>query len=192
MRASQWMISVVLVGALAACGGQVPNNGEATESDLELSYVSGHLGSYWDCPGEASGPPLPSASFAAGDCDGDGCGMLNCENAEVTLQVRNLGDTVAQSIDVISVLLLVNSESDPEDLEILSWSVMPTDALDDGLAPHEVVSIRIQFRGPNPASITGSMQYIEALPVHISVEDDQGSTIELTTPPLDILSIMVT
>ena len=118
--------------------------------------------------------------------------MFNCENGEVTLQVRNLGDTVAQSIDVISVLLIEDAESQPSDLEILSWSVTPTDALDDGLAPDEVVTLRVQFRGPNPDSVTGLMQQIEALPVHISVEDDQGSTIELTTPPLDILPMMVT
>jgi hypothetical protein len=45
----------------ATGGTEVPVDGAA----LSLTFVSGHLGNYWDCPGEANG------AGAAGACSGN-------------------------------------------------------------------------------------------------------------------------
>ena len=144
------LMGLCLVGALA-CDTETPSN-NTSQSELTLSYVSGHLGSYWDCPNEANGASAdagPSLPEFAADCDGEGCGAMNCESAEVTIQIKNLGPDVIQGFDVLQVLLLDGSQATPTDSEVLSWTLSPADALEDGLTPDEAVTVRIEFRGPS-------------------------------------------
>ena len=192
MRVMIFVTSVTLLGMLAACDPSDSTKGTTSSSNLAMSYVSGHLGSYWDCPEQANGntaaTPGPSMAEAA-DCDGEGCGILNCEAAEVTLQLQNNGVETVNALDVHHVLLINENPAEPTDLEVLSWSVVPEGALDDGLSPDETITIRIQFRGPAPVNF---QQMDQATPIHIEVEDGEGATVELTTPPLSVLPMMVT
>ena len=192
MRGMIIVTSVTLLGLLAACDPSNSTQGQTPTSNLEMSYVSGHLGSYWDCPERATSntaaTPGPSMAEAA-DCDGEGCGILNCESAEVTVQLQNNGVETVNSVDVSHVLLINENPAEPTDLEVLSWSVVPEGALDDGLSPDENITIRIQFRGPAPVNF---QQMDESTPIHIEIQDGDGTAVELTTPPLNVLPMMVT
>ena len=180
-------------------------NPETKKSALTLTYVSGHLGTYWDCPenahggttsasgkmDEAGGPaaePGEAGAFA-GDCaEGQDCGgFMNCEDAQLTIRVRNTGDGAATDV-VVTDLQLMTSQGD----FITALEVIGTQAVGDDwtgtLEPGAEVLIRVDFRGPWGDTL-GDM---DGAPVHIIMATGDDAVGEITTPELRSVAMVAT
>ncbi len=185
---------------------QNPNPKPVVKAQLELTWVSGHLGSYWDCPsngfdmkaaaGEApadAGPGMADAAGAAEPCaPGEECndwGPLNCEDAQVTLVVKNVGTGGAADIELTDLELLTEDLDPLADLEILSISRTDGHDLTGRLGIGDEMTIRVEFRGPTHEGGWGSM--IEGAVRLIMVTGDDTDA-ELVTPPLHSLAAVAT
>ena len=123
---------------------------------LRGTYISGHLGSYWDCPGEGytgedammtDGAEMDG--FAEGDCAEDSCGFLNCQDAQMTILLNNDGALVAEEISISKIRLL---DLDDRELGILPLIAIHNTAHDGPfsgtLDAGAQVQLRIDFLGP--------------------------------------------
>ncbi|MEZ4469130.1 MAG: hypothetical protein R3F60_27345 [bacterium] len=171
--------------------GQLPPG-----TTLALTFVSGHLGNYWDCPDEAmslpgarAAAPDPGADISgeAGDCAEEGCGLLNCDGAMLLIQVENTGSA---PVDALTARDLVIHLDPPLDSEILAITDAATGAPATTLAPGQSVQLRVDFRGP-PA---GDWQEQFKVEVEVVGERDgaRESATSLETPPLARLSAVAT
>ncbi len=154
--------------ALTGCVGENNEDSEATwkteeqslDPDLEASFISGHLGNYWDCPddgySDASGEPsvgdAPMGDMAPCE-EGEDCGtdgyMLNCEDAQAMVLLSNSGEESARDLQVTTIELF--------DSHGVSRAVLPlmdiTDttlgvAFDGELEIDDERRLRIDFQGP--------------------------------------------
>lgn len=134
------------------------------KAELKGVYISGHLGNYWDCPeqgyqGEQKAQPEP-AERPAGDqefgaCapseDGafDGCGPLNCEAAQVTLELSNIGQLAAQGTKISEILVLDDQDVVRASLPIHDTMLLPNNERYDGaLDVGATIKVRVDFAGP--------------------------------------------
>lgn len=120
---------------------------------LQGVFVSGHLGSYWDCPEEAFMGPSPGDgdSIDGGAClEGMDCvGFTSCESAQVTITLSNTGDADAVNILVDRIELFGTDGISRAVLPLESTIDTTTNEPFDGnLAVGEDVQLRIEFQGP--------------------------------------------
>lgn len=129
--------------------------------ELTGVFVSGHLGNYSDCPEDgwteptAAGDPdgaAPQGDVAEGACapDTECTPIVNCEFAQATINVRNIGDVVATGIQVDRIELFNDDGDLVATLPVMD--VTETGAAFDGeLADGDEATLRIDFQGPqNP------------------------------------------
>lgn len=121
---------------------------------LSAIYVSGHLGNYQDCPGDGYSPEPVDGDFAAGDCaEGQDCNfVLNCEDAQMTVQLENTGNASASGVQVSKIELF-----DSEGVSLAELPLMQTvdtttnQPFAASLAIDEQATLRVEFQGPqNP------------------------------------------
>ncbi len=130
-----------------------PQNGP----DVKGSFLSGHLGNYYDCPEEGysktssdASRAAPGADFAPCEAADDSCGgPLNCDAAQLTIRLTNGGRAPATLLEVSKIEIY--------DTDGLSLAVLPvtglfdisTNAAFDGtLAVGASVDLRVEYRGP--------------------------------------------
>ena len=179
-----------LLMTLSACDPSPPGS-SLPSTAMQLTYVSGHLGIYADCPDDAftgSGAKADFARAAAmAPCppDEENCQnfFMNCESAEVTIRIKNTGTSTLDGVNVAELQLLTAQESILHSLPIVAVDVPPE--LTDGLSPGEEVVVRVEFQGP------ASNWEMISHPIHILVIDADNKGSEITTPPLDSLPMMV-
>jgi len=166
---------------------------------LELAYLSGHFGSYWDCPEEAYQPPGAAdesngvAASRVADCgDGDDCGgPLNCEPAQLTIQIANIGAELVDGIRVREIQVLDADGEVHTILPVVSVDTIELDAFDGVVEAGETATLRVDFRGPRSLSdLLG--ERVQEAPVKIIVEVEAQNTEELITPPIHSSPIVVT
>jgi len=162
-------------------GIEVPVSGAA----LALTFVSGHLGNYWDCPREANGARAgeagaPGAPEFAGDCaDDTDCGSIsNCEAAMVMLEVENETDGALSDFQ-IERIVLVNDDGTTEDLEGLGIVDAETQAVPAALPPGATRTLRLDFRGPARDPNDDGNRFLR---LEIRAGESAAGTLE--TPPL--------
>ncbi len=124
---------------------------------FELTYVSGHLGSYHDCPSDALSPPSATGPQPAGaraedaDCAEDApCGPFNCEHAEVTVSLKNTGETALVGLQVTGILLRPETGEGALTSELLGVTRDDGQPLDAAIAPGAEVALIVEFKGVPP------------------------------------------
>jgi hypothetical protein len=165
-----------------AGGTEVPVNGAA----LALTFVSGHLGNYWDCPGEANGAgaaagaPREAAGDAAGACPpGEECvSIINCEAAMVMLEVENETDGALSDFR-IERIVLVNDDGTTEDLEGLGIVDAETQAPPAALPAGASRTLRVDFRGPARDPNDDGNRFLR-----LELRAGESAAGSLETPPL--------
>lgn len=123
---------------------------------LRGTYISGHLGSYWDCPGEGytgeesmMSDGAQGDGFIDGDCAEDSCGFLNCQDAQMTVLLSNDGQLLAEEIAVAKIRLLDLDDRELGVLPLIALHDADKDEVFDGtLAPGEQIRLRVDFLGP--------------------------------------------
>jgi hypothetical protein len=185
----------------ADAGGGGGGGGESVvEGDFELTFVSGHLGSYWDCPGEANaaGTPDGVAGEAAGDaaaCNPDATeacqgGLLNCEAAMVIVEVTNTGDTDLGDLSIVSIEL-IGQDGGRETLEGLGV-FSSTEPTPGPLTPGGSRQVRVEFRGPGSDSGNQFNGDAPERHLHIVLSGGDAGTAEVTTPAVYPLPAVAT
>ena len=164
-------ITFCLLLAAFALTGCVPENDEDSDAkwkteeqtldpDLEASFISGHLGNYWDCPedgySETSSEPSAGAP-PMGDMapceEGEDCGtdgyMLNCEDAQAMVLLSNSGEELARDLQVTTIELFDSHGVSRAVLPLIDITDTTSLATFDGeLAVDEERRLRIDFQGP--------------------------------------------
>lgn len=143
---------------LTACDPQHPI--DIGEPGLEALYVSGHFGSYHDCPEEAfenladprDGDRAPAAirdgAAPDADCDGDDCGLLNCEPARLMVQLENTTTADALDVEVRAVVFLDLAGEPLAELPISAVHDATGAAFEGTVAAGDVVQLDLDFVGP--------------------------------------------
>lgn len=174
----------------------------AAEGDFTLTFVSGHLGNYWDCPGEANGAGTPDGAApreAAGDAAAGACapgfedscnGPLNCEAAMVVVEVTNTGDTDLGDLSIVSIEL-IDAEGTSETLEGLGV-FSTTEPAPGALSPGASRQVRVEFRGPGRDSNSGFNGDAPERHLHIVLSGGDAGTAEVTTPAVYPLPAVAT
>lgn len=166
----------------ATGGTEVPVDGAA----LSLTFVSGHLGNYWDCPGEANGAgaaagaPREAAGDAAGACPpGEECvSISNCEAAMVMLEVANETDGALADFRIHHIVL-VNDDGTTETLEGLGIFDAETQATPAALPAGASRTLRLDFRGPSRDPNAEGDRFLR---IELRAGESAAGTLE--TPPL--------
>lgn len=190
-------ISLALAAAaLFGCDQQPGGPIEPGIDGLEAIHVSGHLGSYRDCPEQAyenqqAGAPEADAARFEGDCATDQCGPLNCEAARLTFTLSNHGDVAAEGITATLLIL------DREGLEVVELPVSATLAEDGSpfagaLAAGADALLHIEFAGPldveglvgPPAAGDGDVAWQTGAQLRLVIEADGFSEAGFDTPEL--------
>jgi hypothetical protein len=180
-------------GGESGGGTEVPVDGEA----LALTFVSGHLGSYWDCPEEANGAgeDRPAGAPAApgeiaGDCADTAdaaCGSyLNCEAAMVMLDVRNATDAALADFRIASIVL-VNEDGTTEDLEPLGIVDADSQGAPAALPSGGTETLRLDFRGPARNPDPNGNRFLR-----IELRAGERAAGDLETPPVFELPAVAT
>lgn len=147
-------ILVMTATAMTACDPQHPT--DPTPQELHALFVSGHLGSYRDCPElahEAAAPQDPAqqpdaARDADCDSDQDTCAPLNCEPARITLTLRNESDLDAEAIHTIGLFLLDPQGRSITQLRVEAITTQDNTPFDATLPAGQEQQIHITFAGP--------------------------------------------
>lgn len=191
---------IALALAFAGCAqdsGEDPDAGlEPVRTTIALTFVSGHLGNYWDCPEEAMSVPggVPAgaepgaaARDEAGDCAAEDCGRLNCDAAMLLIQVENTGDVGLATLRAEDLVIHL---APPLASEILAVTDAATGHAPGPLAPGASMQLRVDFRGP-PA---GDWQEQHPVEVDVIGDDAEGPAARetLETPGLARLSAVAT
>ncbi len=184
---------------------ELPPDGEdpPEPATLELAYLSGHFGSYWDCPEEAYQPPqasedanaaAPSRRAAPGlaDCGDDDCGgPLNCEPAQLTIQIANIGAEPVDGIVVREIQVLDTDGEMHTILPVVSVHTIELDVFGGVLETGETATLRVDFRGPRSLrDLLGDR--VQEASVKVIVDVEGQDTEELITPPIHTSPIVVT
>jgi hypothetical protein len=186
------ILFVISVALLTACGveeyqepGGEGGLNPPTQSTLDLAFVSGHFGSYWDCPDDAFGDEpvaVGAESSVAGDCD-DPCGPLNCESAQVTLLVENVGDEAISGLHVVEIQVLDSEGEVHTRLPVLAVDALDLDGFEGSIEAGVTATLRVDFQGPQSISDLLGESVYEA-PVRVIIEVDSQEDAELQTPAI--------
>ncbi len=163
---------------------------------LEAVHVSGHLGSYRDCPEQAwenLDAERPNANLVDGDCATDQCGPLNCQGARLTFTLSNGSDTDAEGI---GALVFVLDREGVEVAELPATALLDEDgdAFDGRLAAGDEVLLHLEFVGPldiaalvGPADPDGDRELVawrNGAPIRLVVTSQTHEDAGLDTPAL--------
>jgi hypothetical protein len=124
-------------------------------------FVSGHLGNYRDCPGDGwtgdSTAPSPGADESApsdGDIAGGACAddtncqpILNCEDAQATISLSNIGEGLAEGVQIDRVELFNDAGEKVATLPVMATSEAGS-SFDGELDSEETATLRIDYQGP--------------------------------------------
>ena len=169
---------------------------------MTLSFVSAHLGNTWDCAeggvhvgdgvaasmAEAGAPASDapqgvSAEFA--DCDGDDCGVMNCESGRLMLQITNDGTLVLTGLEVTDLVLL---RPDDTELGVLPVNnITSTEGVTE-LFPGDTTTFLIEFQAPHSADIINE----ETLKLRAILVSEEGVDAEIMTPEVQALPMVAT
>lgn len=178
---------------------------------LELTYISGHLGSSSGCAnvakpnkqGNAAGESseAPSAAAAA-DMGGAPCNddedckgfTWHCDNAVVTLRVRNIGNLDAKGLEVTDLELITQTGELVEARDVISVEQSDNNEFTGDLKIGETVDIRVEFASGMPTNLSGPAQFSSKFKTLLKVIllSSDGSTAELITPALHFLPEIAT
>lgn len=160
MRPLLSLLALPFLFTTAACdeAGNDPIITPGPTDTFELVYVSGHLGNYWDCPqdalsstSEAAGAPEPVSSEAAdmAACEGEDCApmILNCEHAEVTLRIRNIGEDSLNGLTLASIRLVGPNGADTFESSLVELVRTDGKELSDAIAADSEIDVVVRFRG---------------------------------------------
>jgi hypothetical protein len=175
-----FLLAVTLIGCGEAADKPMPEFCEGTTCEQTLSpvvtgvFVSGHLGNYRDCPGdgytgevavggstsegEPVAPPGEQGDFAPCMEGDESCtnAILNCEQAQLTVSLSNLGDAIATGLQVDRVELYNLDGDKVADLPVQAVSEQ-NEAYDGDLDIDESTTLRVDFQGPqNPYKLLSS------------------------------------
>lgn len=142
---------------LTACDPHHPI--DIGEPGLEAVYVSGHFGNYFDCreqafenlpDGEADRAAAPIRDGAApdADCDGNACGILNCQAARVRVQLENTTLADALDVDARAILFLDLAGEPLAELPITAVRDSTGAAFDGTVESGGVMQLDLEFVGP--------------------------------------------
>ncbi len=191
------------------------------EASLKATYLSGNLGSYWDCPDQGyqkSADDAPASKqgapgLVAGDAapceptaDEDSCGNfgpLNCEEAQITLRLNNAGMNGATGVKIKEIQLLDDNNRVRASFPILGTFRADDDTRFDGLLdPGATTNLRVDFQGPYDLSSllyedTGTdganrFGYQEEARLRVIIESDTHRTIIIETRKLQTTPPVVT
>ena len=200
------MISLLgLVSTFPACLLQKPDA-------LDGFYVSGHLGTYFDCRDEgytereesAKRSSEPSGDIAEGACappedelDSEyscGGGPLNCQAAQVTLRLSNTSTVDIEGISIDTLDLIGDDDKVAATLPLIE--VIDSDGLffDGKLAAGEEVVLRIEFQGPSDLSefLPNQNTYNGDAVIEVGISADDVEEINVRTKALSPLGVAVT
>lgn len=138
---------------------------EADAPELAGTFISGHLGNYDSCsddgyipassdddePNEGAPDPDSDGDFAAGDCAPDtDCPPLDCEDAQVTIDLQNTGTDDAQGLQIEQIELF-NEEGQSRAIlpHLGAYLSNGTTVFDGELAADDAIQLRIEFLGPD-------------------------------------------
>jgi hypothetical protein len=195
----------------AACEANNQNNVTPADSpDIKGSFISGHLGNYWDCPQDGYSAPTDASSADAGmgadvapcEVGNDNCGggPLNCEGAQLTIRLTNGGQADATSVEVSKIEIF--------DADGLSLAVLPViglldattnESFDGTLAVGQSIDLRVDYRGPTnlyallPTDETGSrVGGTESALIEITVSAENHDDVIIDGGELFVLPAVVT
>jgi hypothetical protein len=191
-------VSLILLPMGCASGEGSTGTGQPNEiMQLEVTFVSGHLGTSGFC-GDEETPVAHSAQSSSEDpsgvsrapcpADDEDCPGLtmHCENGELTLQFRNLGATTLTGLDVSDLELLEANQDFVKGLDVDSISRVNGQPFDGTLEPGGVIQLRIDFSSGHQG-VSGKDRR-----VRIIVADEFGQTTEITTPSIQTITTIAT
>ena len=195
MKTLRFTVLILAVGALAVGCGTEPPDGQyiplTKQAELQATYISGDLGNYWDCPGQASAEKADSAGATSMQCSEDqpDCNdafmRMNCYDASVALRIANIGSVAAADLVVTDIEVLT-----PEGELIAVGTLTKLLRLDghefDGVVElNEFVDLHVEFRGVK-------LDWDEKAKVRLIFATGDDATVELTSPELNGASIIAT
>ncbi len=136
----------------------------AIDAVLEGIFISGHLGSYWDCPDQGYSPSEErssgeSSGAFAGDAapcaEGEECtyDALNCEDGQLMIRLTNVGAVAATGLQVTKIELFDADGVSKATLPLMSVEDSGTMTTFDGeVDAGAETDLRILFQGPVRAS----------------------------------------
>jgi hypothetical protein len=204
MKKISLLFVVVLLSACGATELEDPERGgSADDSTVGLTFVSGHFGSYWDCPEDAfqaqsnerrdAAPPQGEPGVVAGDCadDTDCGGFLNCSSAQLTLQIENTGEAEIRGIHVREIQVLDQDGEVAATLPVLTVDTVEMDGFQGRLGAGTTATLRIDFQGPQQLrEILGDGT--DRAPVRVIIEVDEQKPAGIETPELEALGQIAT
>lgn len=178
MRTMNILWTASLMAIAAGCG---PQEGEieSLEAGLNIAYVSGHLGSHQACPmltQDLQGAP----AICSEPCNTDE--SSNCHNGAVLIRVRNIVD---HAVPIrVSKVELIQGETKTvlEVREVATSDGHAINQLDEG----SEATLRVLF----PAQETFGPQRTGKVRITVSGED--GETLEIISPQLELAPVIVT
>ena len=137
------------------------------QAELEVVYLSGHLGNYASCQekgyseggvassrpaGDVEGGFAPCEPLEDGDVDhcGDGPDLWNCQEAHLMLKLSNVSvDLDAEGVLVKQIELLDEEDMVRAILPVNQLVVVDTQQVYNGLLPSSSqVKVRVDYQGP--------------------------------------------
>jgi hypothetical protein len=167
---------------------------------LSAEFVSGHLGNYLDCPeqgyhaGARSAEP-GGAGLWEGDCAEDGCGILNCEGAQVTFTLKNEGRVEAQNLRITSIELFNTDGLKVADLPLESVQAVETGEPLANVGGDSQGMFYMFFKGPaQPYELLEAQdgQWGRAGILLIKLKADNHAEFTLETPNIYVLDNIAT
>lgn len=204
MKKLSLLVAILLLSACGATELESPEEEQEQleHSTLELAFVSGHFGSYYDCPedafsGQGDGAPErraaePDMGAVAGDCADEDCGgFLNCEAAQVTLQIENRADAGIRGIHVREIQVLDEDGKIAARLPVLSVDAVDMENYQGRLDAGQTATLRVEFQGPmHLRELLGSDTY--RTPVRVIIEVEEQEPARLETPAIEQLGQIAT
>lgn len=165
---------------------------------LSAEFVSGHLGNYMDCPeqGYSGGDQAGRApGLWEGDCAEDGCGILNCEGAQVTFSLDNAGRVEARNLRITGIELFNADGAKVADLPAESVTHVETGEPMLELAGDSQGMFYLFFKGPaQPYDLLQAQdgQLGRAGVLIIKLKADNHAEITIETPYIYVLDAIAT
>jgi hypothetical protein len=181
-------VALFFVPWLGACATSSGGGEPQQVMSLEVTYVAGHLGSGNGC--STSGTKTSKGDSDSAQCIGEGCEggpfSTSCDNGELTLQLRNLGEHTLSGLEVSDLELLEVDQTFIKVLDVEAVNFTDGEPFDGTLEPGAIVQLRVDFFIPEHDT---SLQEGR---LHVLVADETGQTSEITTPTIELLHVIDT
>ncbi|MCA9665317.1 MAG: hypothetical protein KC503_07005 [Myxococcales bacterium] len=170
-------VALAALVSVAGCGTD-----RAFESRLEVSYVSGHLGTDQGCSSNAKLADIAGACAAdVPNCGGYG----GCEEGAVTLQLANTGNVTLLGLQLDSLLLQIVGGNQSA-LSVLDVKRDDGSAFDGKLEPNASIKIRVRFPAP------GYQKVPKGATIEAVIVTGGGKQQRVITPELHVLPTVAT